>query len=249
MTGGSGHLGAPIVRSVLHRGGLVVAIARGEDKLSRLNESCGSDSERLVNIIGDAREAEVIAGAIDAIDQRGHRLSGWVNNANTASGGGLLFSLDRVDLERAVVSLADLMMATEQVALAMKDRNESGSIVNISSMYGVVAPDPKVYADHPGFHNPPAYGAVKAGMIQFTRYAATHLAPFGIRVNSITPGPFPHREVQEHESFLRELKQRVPLGRIGRPEEVAGAVVYLLSESSSFTTGANIAVDGGWTAW
>lgn len=249
VTGGSGHLGAPMVRSLLRGGGVVVAVARGADGLAALADSCGADTERLETLAADVRSEDTVARAIERLDARQQRFAGWVNNANTASGGGLLFSLDRQELTEAVTALADLMMATEQVASAMIDRNECGSIVNVSSMYGFVAPDPRTYERHPEFHNPPGYGAVKAGMLQFSRYAATHLAPFGIRVNSVSPGPFPGPRVQEHLGFVQQLERRVPLGRVGRAEEVAGAVRYLLSDASSYTTGTNIVIDGGWTAW
>ncbi|TVR32964.1 MAG: SDR family oxidoreductase [Nitriliruptor sp.] len=249
VTGGSGHLGAPMVRSLLRAGGVVVAIARGADGLAALADSCGADAERLETLAGDVRSEDTVERAIEMVDARQQRLAGWVNNANTASGGGLLFGLDRQELTDAVTALADLMMTTEQVASAMIDRDEHGAIVNVSSMYGLVAPDPRAYEQHPDFHNPPGYGAVKAGMLQFSRYAATHLAPYGIRVNSVSPGPFPRASVQEHRGFVQELERRVPLGRVGRAEEVAGAVRYLLSDDASYTTGTNIVIDGGWTAW
>jgi gluconate 5-dehydrogenase len=124
-----------------------------------------------------------------------------------------------------------------------------GSIINISSMYGTVSPQPTAYRERPQYHNPPAYGAAKAGVQQYTRYAACHLAPHGVRVNGISPGPFPHGQAARDEVFVAELEKRVPLGRIGRPEEIAGAAVFLLSDAASYITGHNLAVDGGWTAW
>jgi gluconate 5-dehydrogenase len=127
--------------------------------------------------------------------------------------------------------------------------NGKGAIVNIASMYGLVSPQPNVYQSTPEFHSPPAYGAAKAALIQVTRYAACHLAPAGIRVNAISPGPFPTPAAQEHQEFRRELEARVPLGRIGHPAELVGALVFLLSDASSFVTGHNLIVDGGWTVW
>ena len=97
------------------------------------------------------------------------------------------------------------------------------------------------------FANPPHYGVAKAGIIQLTRYAAVHLAAHGIRVNSISPGPFPSKEVQKNADFIETLSKNVPLGRIGKPEELLGAVIFLLSSASSYITGQNIVVDGGWT--
>lgn len=250
VTGGSGHLGAPMVRSLLSGGGVVVAVARKAEGLAVLADSCGADGERLETMVGDVRSEDTVGRALELLDARQQRFAGWVNNANTAIGGGLLFSLDRDALAEVFASLADLMMMTEQVAAAMIKRDEGGgSIVNISSMYGFVSPDPHIYEQHPEFHNPPGYGVFKAGMLQFSRYAATHFAPFGIRVNSVSPGPFPDPHVQDACAFIEQLANRVPLRRVGRATEVAGAVRYLLSDASSFTTGSNIVIDGGWTAW
>jgi gluconate 5-dehydrogenase len=116
-------------------------------------------------------------------------------------------------------------------------------------MYGLVSPQPDAYRAHPEFHNPPAYGAAKAGVIAFTRYAAVHLAGRSIRVNAIAPGPFPAGAAAADEAFVTELARRVPLGRIGQPEELGAAVVLLLSQGASYITGQTISIDGGWTAW
>ena len=108
-------------------------------------------------------------------------------------------------------------------------------------------PDRVNYINAEEFANPPHYGVAKAGIIQLTRYAAVHLAAQGIRVNSISPGPFPSKEVQKNTDFIETLSKNVPLGRIGKPEELLGSVIFLLSSASSYITGQNIIVDGGWT--
>ncbi|WP_269432470.1 SDR family oxidoreductase [Gordoniibacillus kamchatkensis] len=123
-----------------------------------------------------------------------------------------------------------------------------GSIVNFASMYGIVSPDPAIYGDS-GANNPANYGAGKAGVLQFTRYCAAHLASKRIRVNSITPGPFPNPAVQQNEPFLRELCRKTMAGRVGRAEDIVGPVLLLASDASAYMTGSNIVVDGGWTAW
>lgn len=127
--------------------------------------------------------------------------------------------------------------------------NEGSSIVNIASMYGMVSPDPRIYGDS-GQNSPVYYGAGKAGLIQMTKYLACHLADRNIRVNAISPGAFPNFS-KEHVGgdFHKNLENKIPVSRIGKPEDLNGAIHFLLSDSSSYVNGANIPVDGGWTAW
>jgi NAD(P)-dependent dehydrogenase (short-subunit alcohol dehydrogenase family) len=123
------------------------------------------------------------------------------------------------------------------------------SVVNIASMYGSVSPDPSIYGTS-GANNPPSYGAAKAGLIQFTKYAACHLAAEGIRVNCISPGPFPaKRYLDQDPEFKGRLQKKVPMGRTGDPQELQGPLLFLASDASSYVTGINLPVDGGWTAW
>ncbi|OGQ92729.1 MAG: hypothetical protein A2284_04455, partial [Deltaproteobacteria bacterium RIFOXYA12_FULL_61_11] len=126
-----------------------------------------------------------------------------------------------------------------------------GSIVNVASMYGKVAPDPSLYEGTEAY-SPVTYGCAKAALLALTRYLASYYGAQGIRCNAISPGPFPKSPSPEGEppwkgEFLERLAGRTALGRIGRPEELGGAVVFLLSSASSFITGHELVVDGGWT--
>ncbi len=124
-----------------------------------------------------------------------------------------------------------------------------GSIVLFSSMYGSVSPDPGIYLD-PMTPNPIEYGVGKAGIQQMARYFAVHFGKAGVRCNAISPGPFPNPTIQaEKPEFVDRLSAKVPLGRVGQASEIAGAVEFLISDRSSFITGINLPVDGGWTAW
>jgi NAD(P)-dependent dehydrogenase (short-subunit alcohol dehydrogenase family) len=124
-----------------------------------------------------------------------------------------------------------------------------GSIVMFSSMYGSVSTDPSIY-EAPMNPNPIEYGVGKAGLQQMARYFAVHFGKCGVRCNAVSPGPFPNPNLQRDQpAFMDRLASKVPLGRIGQAREIAGTVVYLLSDASSFVTGQNLAVDGGWTAW
>jgi NAD(P)-dependent dehydrogenase (short-subunit alcohol dehydrogenase family) len=146
------------------------------------------------------------------------------------------------------LGLTTTFLISRAVATEMAKKG-NGSIVLFSSMYGMVSPYPEVYKS-PMNMNPIEYGTGKAGIIQMTKYFAVYYAKNGVRFNCISPGPFPNPSVQkEYPDFVERLGQKVPMGRIGRPKEIAGAVTFLLSDLASFITGHNLVVDGGWTCW
>lgn len=249
VTGGGGHLGRAITLALARAGAFVVAMGRTSGSLESVVEMSDCLAGRVVPCLGDVSRSDDIQKAMDLIKSSEKRLCGWINNAfeDTASA---LGDLERNAVELSVSSgLIDPMMIIDQVVAEMHNHGRGGSIVNIASMYGLVSPDPTAYATSPHYHNPPAYGAAKAGLIQHTRYAAVHLAKQGIRVNAISPGPFPGPAVQQDKAFIEALASRTPMGRIGEPDELAGAVVFLISDASSYMTGQNLIVDGGWTAW
>lgn len=127
--------------------------------------------------------------------------------------------------------------------------NGGGSVVLFSSMYGSVSPDPRIY-EKPMNPNPIEYGVGKAGIQQLTRYLAVHFGKSGVRCNAISPGPFPNPNIQRDQpAFIERLSKKVPLGRVGQSPEIAGAVAFFVSDASTFITGQNLAVDGGWTVW
>ncbi len=250
VTGGGGHLGAAMSLACAEVGATVIACGRTEQSLARVAERADALKlgGRIVISVGDVAQERTIEQLIAVASAEGG-LYGWVNNAYAGSGE-LLSELDRPSVESVLArGLADLMLATRAAADAMRG-HRAGAIVNVASMYGVVSPQPALYKDFPEYHNPPVYGAAKAGVIQFTRYAATHLGPDGIRVNAVSPGPFPSPEVQRQSpGFTAGLAANVPLERVGEPADLAGAVVFLLSDASSYITGHNLVVDGGWTVW
>lgn len=145
-------------------------------------------------------------------------------------------------------NLTATFVLSRAVSNAMAERGH-GSLVLFSSMYGSVSTDPRIY-EAPMNPNPIEYGVGKAGIQQMARYLSVHYGPCGVRCNCISPGPFPNPVLQRDQpAFIDRLSQKVPLGRVGQAPEIAGAVAFLLGQSSTYITGQNIAVDGGWTAW
>ncbi len=135
------------------------------------------------------------------------------------------------------------MLLSRAVAPAMLERGR-GTIVNVSSIYGVVAPDQRIYGDS-GLNSSLVYGVSKAALIQMTRYLATYWAP-RIRVNCLTPGGLWN---DQDPDFVERYRERTPLARMAGPSDLKGAALFLASDASSWVTGANLVVDGGWTAW
>lgn len=125
---------------------------------------------------------------------------------------------------------------------------ESGSIINIGSIFGVVSPDFRNYTDLPR-KNSEVYGATKAGVIQMTKYFAVHLAERNIRVNCVSPGGIFNPKNPQGDDFLKNYGFRTPMKRMAEDSEMLGAILYLASDASTYTTGQNIVIDGGLTAW
>lgn len=251
VTGGGGHLGQAMALALAARGAAVLVCGRTAGPLQTLAETASKRQVegRIVPYCADISDDEQVRAVLHRLHEEAGRVDGWVNNAFAADPE-QLGHMSRGKLSEALNrGLADAMMATQHVAERMLV-NGGGSIVNVASVYGVVSPQPALYGGgYERFHNPPAYGAAKAGLIQFTRYAACHFGHGKVRVNALSPGPFPSPAVQEEDGFVAELEARVPIRRVGEPWELGGPLVFLMSEASSFVTGHNLIVDGGWTAW
>ncbi len=145
------------------------------------------------------------------------------------------------------VNLTGAFLATQAVVPSMLKRG-GGTVVNICSTYGLVAPDQRIYqkAGRPTQFKPVYYSVTKAGILGFTRYLAAYYAGKNIRVNALTPGGV----FQDHDAeFVEQYSARTMLGRMAERDEMNAALLFLVSEASSYMTGSNLVVDGGWTAW
>jgi len=135
-------------------------------------------------------------------------------------------------------------LCCQQIVKQMK-KQKNGSIINFSSIYGIVGPDHSIYKGT-NKSMPAAYSAIKGGIITFTKYLSTYYAKHGIRVNAICPGGIYD---QQPKVFVKKYEEKTPMKRMGKPEEIAGPVIFLASDASSYITGHVLVVDGGWTAW
>lgn len=254
LTGATGHLGFSMARAIVDAGATLIVSGRNAETLQSLLNQLPTDVSNRCHLA--ASDLSTHQGVIDLcadLSRRFEAIHGIVNNAYFGRVGAIesikaddFFLACQFNMVAPFLLVRGLLPSLERGAAEVPG---GASVVNISSMYGTVSPDPALYGDT-GANNPAHYGASKAGLTQLTRYLACHLGRRGIRVNSISPGPFPRVAGDATSAqFIKGLESKVPMGRIGRPEEVAGPVVFLLSGAASYINGANIPVDGGWTAW
>jgi NAD(P)-dependent dehydrogenase (short-subunit alcohol dehydrogenase family) len=259
LTGASGFLGRTMARTLLANGARVVILGRSERLQASAAEWAAEFGDGAVaahrvdmyDLTALGRTFEEIARTEDRIDvliNNAHEL-GPPTGFNTADG-----RLERATMDQWMRNLTGGVcwpaLAVQTLGGRMREA-KAGSIINISTMYAVVAPSPKLYEGKAAL-NPPGYSAAKAAMLAFTRYVASFWGEHGIRCNAILPGPFSNTEEQgpnsvQDREFLTRLEQRTCLGRVGRPQELSGALLFLASDASSFVTGQGLVVDGGWT--
>ncbi len=246
VSGASGRLGPVMVRALAGAGATVVAVGRSRERLA---EAVG-DIAGVELATCDITSAEWPALLSDVAERHG-RLDVLVNNAHVPRGGSLRTATDedyRLAFDLAVTASARAIEAVRPALVASAAAGGPASVVNVSSMYGVVAPDLSIYAEE-AHRNPPFYGTAKAAMLQLTRYAAAELGPEGVRVNALVLGPFPGEPGSPEAATLQDkIAGLTLLGRVGQPEEVMSALLFLASPASSFVTGSTVEVDGGWTA-
>jgi len=146
--------------------------------------------------------------------------------------------------EAISTNLTSIFILCQEVSRIMK-KQKKGNIINISSTYGLVAPDQRIYGDS-GQNAAAFYSASKSGILNLTRYLASYLGKDGIRVNTLTPGGVKNNQ---DKNFIKNYESKTMIGRMAKNDEYVGAMIFLASEASSYMTGSNLIIDGGWTAW
>lgn len=263
VTGGMGQLGRQFTLALASRGARVAVLdVRVDADLigARYGDSAlagGALGDHLLFGAVDVTERSSLEEGLQQVEARWGTPDILVNNAgldsppNAPAGeNGPFETYPVTSLDKVLdVNLKGVVLCCQVFGGAMA-RAGQGSIINISSIYGLVSPDQRLYTyraeSGAPFFKPVAYSVSKSGLLNLTRYLATYWAASGLRVNTLTFGGVFN---QQDETFLRNYTARVPLGRMASEDEYNGAVIFLASEASSYMTGANLVLDGGWTAW
>jgi NAD(P)-dependent dehydrogenase (short-subunit alcohol dehydrogenase family) len=255
VTGALGLIGSALVRALAEAGGRVVLTDLDHGACIDRAHALGRDA---LGHGADITQPASLAALLGAILDRYGRVDVLVNNAalddkfGASAAHDSMFEHYALERWRRVLdaNVTGMFLACQTLGAAMLDGPpRDRSIVNVASTYGIVAPDQSLYTRPDGtqpFYKGPAYPTTKAAVLGFTRYLAAYWGAQGIRVNALSPGGV---ENGQAEHFVAKYKARTPLGRMATPRDYAGAAVFLASDASSYMTGANLVVDGGFTAW
>lgn len=249
ITGGAGILGREMTRSLADHGAHVVVVDRDRDRIdAAIADICGMVSGQACDIT-DRAALEALCGTIEAA--YGH-VDILLNNAATKSENFFepFESYPDADWHDVMnVNVNGARNGCQVFGRRMAERGY-GSIINTLSIYGIMAPDQRIYEgslyDGRPINTPAIYSVSKAALWGMTRYLATYWSNCGVRVNAVTPGG---AFSGQNDTFVDRYSDRIPLGRMARPAELGGAVVYLASDASSYVTGHNLVVDGGLQVW
>ena len=255
VTGALGLLGKQHCIALSEAGANIVAADLDEDECAKFAESLSTGSIGLHLDVTDSKSIEALR---DETKNKFGKIDILVNNAAVNDS----FENPKAALEQSKfenypleiwkksldVNLTGVFLCSQILGSVMAEQ-KSGSIINIASTYGIIAPDQNLYKNQNGeqtFSKPPAYSATKGGIISFTKYLAAYWGNKNVRVNSLSPGGV---ENNQDDFFIENYSTKTPLNRMAKPTDYKGALIFLASDASSYMTGANLIVDGGWTCW
>jgi NAD(P)-dependent dehydrogenase (short-subunit alcohol dehydrogenase family) len=250
VTGGAGYYGKPICLALAEAGAKVIIASRDLSKCREFELSLkekGLDAEAMALDLG---KQDSINALTEAVYEKYGRIDVLVNNAVSREGFRDFEKIEKDDWENAQqINSTGLVLITQSVIKIMRHQG-SGNIINIGSIQGTVGPNFPVYGDT-GMTSPLSYTYDKWAMVGFTKWIANYYGKFNIRANCISPGgygPGVAESIGENE-FVENYKRLTPLGRFADDDDIKGPVVFLASAASSYITGHNLLVDGGWTSW
>ncbi len=254
VTGGCGQLGRQFTRALVEAGARVALFDVTSSGVGDISEA---DRDAVLMVEADVTNRESLEAGLNSVITKWGVPDALINNAGLDSPPnapieetGPFETYPESSWDRVMqVNAKGVFLCCQVIGGAMAQANR-GSIVNIGSIYGLISPDQRIYEYRrvagDEFFKPVAYSASKASLLNLTRYLATYWASRNVRVNTLTlAGVFNNQDQQ----FLKNYTARVPLGRMAEPSEYNGAIIFLVSDASSYMTGSNMVIDGGWTAW
>lgn len=246
VTGGTQRYGSHFCEALGQAGATVILTSRDQ---GRADDTARGFRDMGLEVFGYSLELgddSSIEAFVDAVIQDHGRIDVLINSARTTPGM-IASELTREALDQTfTVNLVGMILLTRRVVEEMKQAG-GGNIINIGSIYGMGGQDLSIYED-PEASLSLDYPIFKGGTIAYTKQLATTLAQHNIRANCLSLGGLRETIPDEHY-FLPRYNQRVPMGRMANGEDIAGPIVFLASDASAYVTGANLVVDGGWTAW
>jgi NAD(P)-dependent dehydrogenase (short-subunit alcohol dehydrogenase family) len=234
ITGGSGLLGKEIIKDLQAKGTTAI----------NADINVATDFENNTLHV-DITSEESIVKAIKMVSDFYGKIDGLVNNAypRTKDWGTKFEDITYESWQRNVdVQMNSTFLFIQKIMPELL--KTKGSIVNMTSIYGVVGNDLTIY-ENTNINTAAPYSAIKGGIVNFTRYLASYFGRQGVRVNCVSPGGIFDKQ---HEIFVANYEKKVPMGRMGNPDDIAPAVSFLLSDEAKYITGQNLIVDGGWTS-
>ena len=243
VTGGTGHLGSAMARALAEAGATVVISSRDRERAQAAAAALPGGGHHAVEL-DHMDPASIDRGFAAAVAAAG-RIDVLVNNGHEAQAADWT-TVTAEQFTRQLANATGYFLLARHLRDHAVGRDAAASVILLGSMYGLVGSYPDAYAGVcPA--SPVAYHALKGGIVQMTRHLAAYLAADRVRVNCLSPGPFPTEKAPVE--MVERLTTKLPMRRMGRPHELKGAVVFLASDASSFMTGQNLVIDGGWTAW
>ncbi len=246
VVGGAGLLGVEITKALAEARASVVVLDVDEEKGQKLTGELGDKGLIVEFERFDITELINIDKVIDNLHLKYDHIDVWINAAypRTKDWGEKVEDLKLNSWQKNIdMHLNSYSWISRKICLIMKEQ-KSGSLINLSSIYGVVGNDFTVY-EGTNISSDMAYSAIKGGIISLGRYLASYFGEFNVRVNTVCPGGIFDNQ---NEIFVNNYSKKTPLKRMGKPEEIASAVLFLSSDASAYITGITLMVDGGWTA-
>ena len=262
ITGGAGYLGSEFSSMLSKVGAMPIVLDINSKSINLLKKKFKKKGQKGLFFLVDLNNENKVEATINLIIKKYRKIDCLINAAGftgdqmAETNSNFFNRFEKSDFKLWQKSLngnlSGAFLVTKFVAKYMLIRKK-GSIINIASDVGIISPDHRIYEANKkfnykgvNFNTPISYAVAKSGIISMTRYLATLWATKGIRVNCISPAGV----YKKHDKkFVEQLSQRIPLGRMAKPHELNGAIIYLCSNASSFVTGHNLIVDGGRTIW